>query len=65
MARKRNMDAAATPGPRYPGEAEISHGEDFDPERTPEGRKFNRYKKAKQSLPDTRRALAWRSQHES
>lgn len=63
MARKRNLDAAPRPGPRYQGETEIVHGSDFDPEQTPEGRRLKLYQKAKQSVADTRRNLAWRSQH--
>lgn len=62
MARRRNLDTAARPGPRYEGEATVVHGT-FDPELSPEGLKEKKYRKAKQNLPDTRRALAWRSQN--
>lgn len=52
MARKRNLDTAARPGPRYENEAEIVHGGRFLPKRKP---------KLRQTAADTRSRLPWRS----
>lgn len=53
--RKRNMDSAAHPGPRYQGEAEVVHGERFVPPKQ---------RKLKQTVSDTRTRLPYRTPSE-